>query len=94
MFSSFFRFKDVISKELQYHIVNKFSCRNCNITNYGKIECYINVRSSEHIGISHSTEKRVECKPSAVSGHLFLHKNDSDFNDFTTLCRDNNDFIK
>ena len=52
----------------------------------------LNVRSSEHIGISHLTGKRVECKPSAVSDHLLLHNHDGDFNDFTILCRDNNDF--
>ena len=41
---------------------------------------------------SHLTGKRVECKLSAVSDHLLLHNHDSDFNDFTILCRDNNGF--
>ena len=45
-----------------------------------------------HLGISHLTEKRVECEPSAVSYHLLLHNCDSDFNDFTILCLDNNGF--
>ena len=45
-----------------------------------------------HIGISRLTAKRVECKPSAVSDHLFLHNHGNDFNDFTTLCRDNHGF--
>ena len=84
--SSLFRFKYVIPKELQFHIVYKFSCGNCNATYYGKTEPHLNVRCSEYIGISHSTGKRVECKPSAVSDHLLLHKHDSDFNDFTVLC--------
>ena len=70
----------------------KFSCGNCNVTYYGKTECHLNVRSSEHIGISHLTGKRVECKRSAVSDHLLLHNHDSDFNNFTILCRDNNGF--
>ena len=90
--SSLFRFKDVIPKELQSHLVYKFSCSNCNVTYYGKIECHLNVRSSEHIGISHLTGKRVECKRSAVSDHLLLHNHDRDFNNFTILCRDNNGF--
>ena len=34
----------------------------------------------------------VECKPSAISDHVLLHNHDSDFNDFTILCRDNNGF--
>ena len=35
-----------------------------------KTEHHPNVRSSEHIGISKLTGKRVECKPSAVLDHL------------------------
>ena len=75
--SSLFCFKDIIPKELQSHSVYKFLCGNCNVTYYG---------------ISHLTRKRVKCKPSAVSDHLLLHNNDSDFNDFTMLCPDNNGF--
>ena len=87
--SSLFRFEDVIPKELQSHVLYKSSCGICNVTNYSKTERYLNVRSSEHIGVS---GKRVECKPSTVSGHLLLHNHDSDFNDFTVICRDNNGF--
>ena len=58
----------------------------------GKTERHLNLRSSEHIGISHLTGKKVECKPSAVSDYLLLHNHDSDFYDFTILCRDNNGF--
>ena len=90
--SSLFRFKDVIPKELQSHLVYKFSCGNCNVTYYGKTERHLNVRSSEHIGISHLTGKRVECKPSAVSDHLLMLNQDSNFNNFPILCRDNNSF--
>ena len=78
--------------ELQSHLVYKFSCGNCNVTYYGKTERHLSERSSEHIGIPYLTGKRVECKPSAVSDHLLLHNHDSDFNDFTILCRDNNGF--
>ena len=65
-FSFLFHFKDVIPKELQSHLVYKFLCGNCNVTYYSKTERDLNIRSSEHIGISHLTGKRVECKPSAV----------------------------
>ena len=71
---------------------NENSCGNCNVTYYGKTERHLNGRSSEHIGISHLTGKRVEPKPSAVSDQLLLHIHDSDFNDFTILCPDNNGF--
>ena len=40
---------------------------------------HLNVRSSEHIGISYLTGKRVEFKPPAVSGHLLLHNHNSNF---------------
>ena len=59
--SSLFRFKGVIPKELQFHIVYKFSCGNGNVTYYGKNESHLNVRSSEQIGISHLTGKWLEC---------------------------------
>ena len=90
--SNLFRFKDVIPKELQSHLVYKFSCGNCNVTYYGKTERHIKVRSGEHLGVSPLTGKRVACKQSAVSDHLLLENHNCDFNDFTTLCRDNNGF--
>ena len=89
---SLFRFKDVIRKELQSHLVYKFSCGNCNDTYYCKTDRHLNVRSNEQIGISHLTGKIVECKPSAVWYLLLLHNHESDFNDFTILCRDKNGF--
>ena len=61
---------DVIPKELLFHIVYKFSCGNCNVTYYGKTERHFNIRSSDHIGMSHSTGKSVECKPLAVLDYL------------------------
>ena len=77
--SSLFRFEDVFSKEPQPHLVYKFSCGNCNITYNGKTERHLNVRSGEHFGVSHLTEKRVECEPSASSDYLLLHNHDNDF---------------
>ena len=90
--SALFRFKDVIPKELQSLLVYRFSCGNCNITYYGKTERHLNVRSSEHIAMSHLTEKREACKRSTVSNHFLLHNHDSDFNNFTLLCRVSNGF--
>ena len=79
-------FKDVIPKELQSHIVYKFSRGNC------KAGRHLNVRSSEHLVISHLAGKRVECKPSAVSDRLLLHNHDSNFDGFSIICRDKNVF--
>ena len=62
------------------------------LTYYSKTELYLNVRSSEQIGISHLIGKRVECKPSAISDEFLLHNHDNNFNDFIVLCRDINGF--
>ena len=75
----------------------KWDCNSLGITSLKrkreeKAERYLKVRSSELIGISHLTGKSVEYKPSAVSDHLLLHNHDSDFNDFTILCQENNGF--
>ena len=57
-----------------------------------KLSAIFNIRSVEHLGISHLTGRKVECKPSSVLNQLFLHNHDSDFNGFTIACRDNNGF--
>ena len=62
--SYLFRFKHVMSKELQSHIVYRFSCNTCNITYCGKTECHFNVGPDEHLDVSYLTGKRLECKPS------------------------------
>ena len=78
--SALFRFKDVIPKELKFHLVYKFSCSSCNATYYGKTERHLNVRSGEHIGLSPLTGNRVVCKPSAISEHLLLHEHNRNIN--------------
>ena len=73
--SSLFPFKNVIPKELRSHLVYKFSCSSCNAIYYGKTERHLNVRSSEHIGLSPLTGNRVARKPSAISDHLCCENN-------------------
>ena len=75
-----------MSNELMSHKMYKFSCGNGNITYHDKTEQYFNLKSDEHLDISHLTGKRVKYKPSAVSDHLLLHKHDRDFKDFHILC--------
>ena len=57
-------------------------------------EHHLNVRSSELIGLSPLTGDRVACNSSAISDHLLLHdhNNNNNFNDFSTLCCENNQF--
>ena len=54
---SLFRFKFVTPKELESHIVCKFLCGSCNNTYYGRTLCHFNVRSGEHLVLSHLTGK-------------------------------------
>ena len=78
---------------LRSHLVYKFSCKNCNATYYGKSGRQLNVRSSELIGLSPLTGNRVACNSSAISDHLLLQEhNNNNFNDFSTLCCENNRF--
>ena len=48
--------------------------RTWYINLWPKTEYHLKVRSSEDIGISHLTGKRVECKPSAALDHLHNHE--------------------
>ena len=90
---SLFRFKDVIPKELESHLVYKFSYSSCNATCYGKTERHLHVRSGKHIALSPLTGNRVACKSSAISDHLLLHEhNNSNFNYLSILCCENNAF--
>ena len=82
-----YRFKDVFPKELQSHTVYKCACCNFSVTYYGKNECHLNVGSKGYLGISLLTEKRVECKPSAVSDHLLLPEYDCDLTTFVSCVK-------
>ena len=61
-FSSLFRFKDVIPKDLRSHLVYKFQCSSCNATCYGKRARPLNVKSGKHIILFPLTGDRVSCK--------------------------------
>ena len=87
-FSSLFHFEFVIPKELQSHIVQKFSCDNFNVTYCGKTERHLNERLSEHIGMSHLTGKEVEFKPFEFQITFYCMAAILT----TSLCWDNNDF--
>ena len=89
---SFFCLKDIFCKELQSQKIYKFSHDNYHVICNDKTEYNSNLRSAEHLGISHLTGKRIECKPSEVSNEFLLHNHDSSFKEFTILCRNNNVF--
>ena len=91
--SNLFRFKDIISNELHSHIVSKFLCSNCNITDYGKTEFRFKVKFGEHLSLSALTGKRVNNdKKSAVKDHILLNDHVCSFEDFSILAYESNTF--
>ena len=55
---NFFTFKDKLPKMLISGLVYKYMCGDYNATYYGKTKLYLKLQISEHLGISHPTEKR------------------------------------
>ena len=74
-------------------IVYKFQCGSCNATYYGKTKRHFKVRMCEHLGISALTGKRVKGDDdSAIKEHLLFCNHTLDFEDFSILATNNNDF--
>ena len=91
--SNFFTFKDKIPLVLRSGIVYKFQCGSCNATYYGKTKRRFKVRMCEHLGISALTGKRVKGDDdSAIKEHLLFCNHKPDFEDFSILATNNNDF--
>ena len=91
--SNFFTFKDKIPSFLRSGIVYKFQCGSCNATYYGKTKRHFKVRMCEHLGISALTGKRVKGDDdSAIKEHLLFCNHTPEFEDFSILASNNNDF--
>ena len=91
--SNFFTFKDKIPLVLRSGIVYKFQCGSCNATYYGKTKRHIKVRMCEQLAISALTGKRVKGDDdSAMKEHLLFCNHKPDFEDFSILATNNNDF--
>ena len=91
--SNFFTFKDKIPSFLRSGIVYKFQCGSCNATYYGKTKRHFKVRMCEHLGISALTGKRVKGDDdSAIKEHLLFCSHTPEFEDFSILASNNNDF--
>ena len=91
--SNFFTFKDKIPSVLRSGIVYKFQCSSCSATYYGKTKRHFKVRMCEHLGISALTGKRVKGDDdSAIKQHLLFCNHTTDFEDFSILATNNNNF--
>ena len=86
-------FKNKIPSFLRSGIVYKFQCGSCNATYYGKTKRHFKVRMCEHLGISALTGKRVKGDDdSAIKEHLLFCNHTPDFEDFSILATNNNEF--
>ena len=86
-------FKNKIPSFLRSGIVYKFQCGSCNATYYGKTKRHFKVRMYEHLGISALTGKRVKGDDdSAIKEHLLFWNHVPEFEDFSIVASNNNDF--
>ena len=91
--SNFFAFKDKIPSFLRSGIVYKFGYSGCNASYYGKTKRHFEIRMCEHFRISTLTGKRVKVDDdSAIKEHLLFCNHAPDFEDFSILAANNNDF--
>ena len=85
--------KDKIPSFLRSDIVYKFQCGSCNATYYGKSKGHFKVRMCEYLGISALAGKRVKDEDdSAIKENFLFCYHIPDFEDFSILATNNNDF--
>ena len=81
-----FCFKDPVPQILTSGVVYKFQRGLCNESYYGECVTHLAARSSEHIGISPLTNKRVQPRKDSVVCYHLLNCNYSPiFEDFSVL---------
>ena len=92
-FSSLFKFRDSIPLYLCSHLIYKFQCSNCNITDCGETERHLKVRAAEHISTSSLTGKRVyNNKKSSVKDQCLLSGHVCSFDDFIVMNYESHKF--
>ena len=90
---TFFTFKDKIPSFLRSGIVEKFQCGGCSATYYSKTKRHFKVRMCEHLRISALTWKRVKGDHDfVIKEHLLFCNHAHQFEDFSILSTNNNDF--
>ena len=91
--SNFFIVKEKIPSFLRSCIICNFQCGSCNAAYYGKTKRHFKVRMCEHLGISAITGKRVKgADDSVIKEHLLFRNHTPDFEEFSILATNNNDF--
>ena len=73
--SQVLKYKDVVSPDLDSHIIYKFTCPSCNDGYIGETRKHYKVRYSQHLGISEYTDKpKTSGNPTTVRKHIIEKK--------------------
>ena len=84
-----FHYKDWIPKDLISGVIYKFQSTLNNESCYGIFVTHLNLRISQHIGISPLTKKQIKPKNNSVTDHLLFSNNTASYIDFIILMREN-----
>ena len=90
--SQFFKFKDLIPRELTSHIIYKYTCDCCHALYFGLTRRHIKVRWCEHMGISPLTGKPIVGQPGEVREHMLECDTKVVWDNFRIVARDDNVF--
>ena len=91
--SHFFKFKDIVPRDLRSKVVYSFQCDGCNSVYYGQTIRHLNVRAAEHIGVSALTGKNIVPHRSAISDHLlFCDQVRPSFENFSIIATGSSEF--
>ena len=89
---NYFRFKDVIPKDVQSHLVYKIKCAKCNLCYYGLTERHFKVRAYDHLGISIFTGKPIKGVDTAMKTHCRDENHHISTDSLSILAREENSF--
>ena len=87
-------FKDRIPKDLTSGVIYKIQCGLSNASYYVEyVINHLNVRISEHIGISPLSKKQIEPMNSSVTNHLLFCNHSASYNNFSILPPENKNIL-
>ena len=91
--SSFFPFKDKISKPLRSGVVYLFKSRSCNASYVGQTTHHLHTRFSEHFGISPLTGNQVSHPAlSSIFAHINATGHTPNLEDFKIISSSNDSY--
>ena len=89
-----FRCKDPIPKDIISGVVYKFQCGLCNESYYGESIRHLDIRSGEHIDVSHLTGKMDKSSNNSAICDYLLHCNFlPSFDNFSVLAHENKKYL-